>query len=150
MWWTASTAAMAIGRRAAAVPIRQKSSPRETLIWNHVFPGWMRSEKQRFDDILVSTLFPDAKGTRKLSIQGQIETTRPGGETSAGFFYAVVCLVSWISCRLHTRIGSRSFAATASAAARAPLIVVTHGTRYVTTLRRMAFSSKKAGAPVVV
>ena len=32
----------------------------------------------------------------------------------------------------------------------APLMVVMHGTRYVTALRRMAFSSWNAGAPVVV
>ena len=35
----------------------------------------------------------------------------------------------WISCRLHTRIGSRCCDATASAAALAPLIVVMQGTR---------------------
>jgi hypothetical protein len=38
----------------------------------------------------------------------------------------------------------------ASAAARAPLMVVMQGTRYVTALRRMDFSSLKAGAPAVV
>ncbi len=47
-------------------------------------------------------------------------------------------------------MGSRRRAATASAAARAPLMVVMQGTRYITALRRMAFSSKNAGAPVVV
>src|SRR5436189_2085317 len=64
--------------------------------------------------------------------------------------YATVLFCSWISWRLHTRIGSRSFAATASAAARAPLIVVMHGTRYVTALRRICFSSANALGPVVV
>ncbi len=42
-------------------------------------------------------------------------------------------------------MGSRSLAATASAAACAPLIVVMQGTRYCTALRRMAFSSWNAG-----
>jgi hypothetical protein len=35
----------------------------------------------------------------------------------------------WISCKLHTRIGSRCRAAIASTAARAPLMVVMQGTR---------------------
>ncbi len=55
--------------------------------------------------------------------------------------YATVPFASWISCRFHTRMGSRWREATASAAARAPLIVVMHGIRYVTAARRMAFSS---------
>ena len=36
---------------------------------------------------------------------------------------------AWISCKLQTRIGSRRREAMASTAARAPLIVVMHGTR---------------------
>ena len=56
----------------------------------------------------------------------------------------------WISCRLHTRIGSRNFDATASAAARAPLRVVIHGTRCCTALRRIDFSSSNEIAPLVV
>jgi hypothetical protein len=56
----------------------------------------------------------------------------------------------WISCKLHTRIGSRSFDATASAAARAPLSVVIQGTRCCTALRRIDFSSSKEIAPLVV
>ena len=51
------------------------------------FLAWTLSKKRRFNDILSNGPVPDAKGTRKLSIQGQIETTRPGGETSAGFFF---------------------------------------------------------------
>ena len=47
-------------------------------------------------------------------------------------------------------MGSRRRASTASAAALAPLMVVMQGTRYMTALRRMAFSSKNAGAPMVV
>ena len=47
-------------------------------------------------------------------------------------------------------MGSRLLASMASAAARAPLMVVMQGTRDITAFRRMAFSSKNAGAPVVV
>jgi hypothetical protein len=47
-------------------------------------------------------------------------------------------------------MGSRFRAAIASAAALAPLIVVMHGTRCITALRLIAFSSKNAGAPAVV
>jgi hypothetical protein len=63
--------------------------------------------------------------------------------------YPVVRFAEWISCKLHTRIGSRLRAATASAAARAPLMVVMQGTRYVTALRRIDFSSRNTGVPVV-
>ena len=72
-----------------------------------------------------------------------------GAHECARHNYATV-LGWWISCKLHTRMGSRNLAATALAAARAPLMVVMQGTRYITALRRMAFSSWNAGAPLVV
>lgn len=57
---------------------------------------------------------------------------------------------AWISCRFHTRIGSRLREVNASTAAFAPLIVVMQGTRLVSEDRRKAFSSLKLIALDVV
>jgi hypothetical protein len=40
-------------------------------IWNPIFPVWILLKKLPFNDIVEWTLFPEAKGTRTLSIQGQ-------------------------------------------------------------------------------
>src|SRR5580704_8806709 len=52
-----------------------------------------------------------------------------GGSVAPPAHHAMVFSRWWISCKLHTRMGSRRRAATASAAARAPLMVVMQGTR---------------------
>ena len=111
------------------------------------FLAWTISKRRRFNDILVTALSPTRRGPGSYQYRVKLKRRGPAVKHPPGSFlegtYATV-FFSWISCKLHTRMGSRNRAATPSAAARAPLIVVMHGTRYVTALRRMDFSSEKA------
>ena len=68
-----------------------------------------------------------AGGTACATKSCRLPAQQPGNAQRAPPYATVFFL--WISCRLHTRMGSRNRAATPSAAARAPLMVVMHGTR---------------------
>ena len=62
--------------------------------------------------------------TRRVGNPPQVDNPPP-----AHHFRAAVETAPWISCKLHTRIGSRRREAIASTDAFAPLMVVMHGTR---------------------
>ena len=75
----------------------------------------------------------------------------PGPQAPPAFdalSYGLLCFVDLLQTPHANRIAQ--FRRHASAAALAPLIVVMQGTRYATALRRIAFSSWKLCAPVVV
>src|SRR5664279_3336143 len=117
---------MAIWRRAARDPIRQKSRYRATHIWMRNSLDWTSSKKRRFNDILVTALSPTRRGPGSYQYRVKLKRRGPAVKHPPGFFVGdgvwekcplerghgslkgyATGFFSWISWRLQTRMGSR-------------------------------------------